>query len=317
MSIANDICLSRTDFKFKYQQGKYEGKVRDVYDLGDKLLIITTDRISAFDHILPKPIPYKGQVLNLTAAYHLNKVRDIVPVWLNGTPDPNVAIGWKCEPIKIEMVVRGYLAGHAWRLYNSGQRSICGVAMPDGMKQNQSFDQAIITPTTKAEHGHDEDISLDELRKLKLISDDLLDEMAKISLQLYSRGFEIAAERGLILVDTKYEFGLLNGALCLMDEIHTPDSSRYYIEEHYFDLLYKDQPQIQLSKEFVREWLIVNGFQGLDGQKMPFMPDSFVGHVSNRYIDLYERITGLKFDRPAEGISIESRIRANLSEYLV
>lgn len=317
MSSANDICLSSTDFNFKYQQGKYEGKVRDVYDLGDKLLIITTDRISAFDHILPKPIPYKGQVLNLTAAYHLNKVRDIVPVWLTGTPDPNVAIGWKCEPIKIEMVVRGYLAGHAWRLYNSGQRSICGVTMPDGMKQNQSFDQAIITPTTKAEHGHDEDISIAELRKLKLISDDLLDEMTKISLQLYSRGFEIAAERGLILVDTKYEFGLLNGSLCLMDEIHTPDSSRYYIEEHYFDLLYKDQPQIQLSKEFVREWLIENGFQGLEGQKMPFMPDSFVGHVSNRYIDLYERITGLKFERPDDGISIEPRIRANLSEYLV
>lgn len=317
MSLVNDYCLSSTNLKFKNQEGKYEGKVRDVYDLGNKLAIITTDRISAFDHILPRPIPYKGQVLNLTAAYHLNKVRDIVPVWLIDTPDPNVAIGWKCDPVKIEMVVRGYLAGHAWRLYKSGHRSICGVPMPDGMKQNQAFDQAIITPTTKADHGHDEDISLDAIRKSKLISDDLLDEMSKIALQLYARGFEMAAERGLILVDTKYEFGLLNGSLCLMDEIHTPDSSRYFIEEHYFDLLYKDQPQIQLSKEFVREWLIENEFQGLEGQKMPDMPESLVSDVSKRYIDLYERLTGLKFIKPEGAISIESRIKTNLSEYLV
>lgn len=317
MSIPNELCLSSTDFKFKDQLGKYEGKVRDVYDLGDKLAIITTDRISAFDHILPKAIPFKGQVLNLTAAYFLNKVKDIVPTWLIDTPDPNVAIGWKCVPIKIEMVVRGYLAGHAWRVYNAGERSICGVVLPEGMKQNQAFEQAIITPTTKASEGHDEDISISALRKLGLVTDELLDEMCSISLQLYARGFEMAAERGLILVDTKYEFGLLNGSLCLMDEIHTPDSSRYFIEEHYFDQLYKDEPQIQLSKEFVREWLIQNGFQGLEDQKIPDMPDDFVNHVSARYIELYEKLTGHKFIKSDENVSINDRIRMNMSQYLV
>ncbi|MBK8449919.1 MAG: phosphoribosylaminoimidazolesuccinocarboxamide synthase [Saprospiraceae bacterium] len=304
-----------TDFHFKNQQHKYQGKVRDVYDIGDQLIIVATDRISAFDHILSRPIPYKGQVLNLIASHFLNAVRDICPVWLDNTPDPNVSIGKKCSAIPIEMVIRGYLTGHAWRTYNSGLRSLCGEALEDGMIENQKFEKPIITPTTKATEGHDLDISILQLKELNIISNAQLDQMIDYSHQLFKRGTKLAADQGLILVDTKYEFGIYDGELMLMDEIHTPDSSRYFELENYKLNLELNQPQIQLSKEFVREWLMSHGFQGKDDQLMPEMSDLFVWHVSERYIELYDKLVGKHFIKPDSSISIKDRIAQNLSNY--
>ncbi|MBK9108157.1 MAG: phosphoribosylaminoimidazolesuccinocarboxamide synthase [Saprospiraceae bacterium] len=310
-----NYCLQYTHFNFKNQTHKYTGKVRDVYDIGDQLIVITTDRISAFDHILPRPIPFKGQVLNQIAAYFLNELKSIIDTWLIETPDPNVSVGWKCDPIKIEMVVRGYLTGHAWRVYQSGQRILCGEKLEEGMVQNQAFQKPLITPTTKAAAGHDLDISLSEIRKSRIVSDLILDQMTDVALKLFDAGTQLAAQRGLILVDTKYEFGLRNGKLCLMDEIHTPDSSRYFENEAYLQLLNEGKPQKQLSKEFVREWLISNGFQGLEDQLMPEMSDGFVWHTSERYIELFEKITGQEFKQIQTGMSIEERLFQNLKNY--
>ncbi|WP_236975914.1 phosphoribosylaminoimidazolesuccinocarboxamide synthase [Membranihabitans maritimus] len=307
--------IQRTNFSFAREDKIYHGKVRDVYDLGERLLMIATDRISAFDHILPKPIPFKGQVLNQTAAYFLKKTEDIVPNWLLGSPDPNVSIGLKCDPIKLEMVVRGYLAGHAWREYRDGKRMICGVPMPEGMKENDQFPSPIITPATKAEEGHDEDISREGILKNKIVSEDILNQLEKFSLALFDRGTQLAAKQGLILVDTKYEFGFHEGKIYLIDEIHTPDSSRFFYSEGYSDRQLKGEKQKQLSKEFVREWLMENGFQGLDGQKMPEMPDKFVRIVSQRYIELYEKVTGQKFEK-ADTSNIEDRIQTNVENWL-
>lgn len=309
------VSLVATDFKFKNQRGKYKGKVRDVYDIGEQLIIITTDRISAFDHILSRPIPYKGQVLNQIAAHFLNAVKDLCKVWLTECPDPNVSVGLKCKPIPIEMVVRGYLAGHALREYHSGKERICGVAFEKGLRENQKFNVPIITPTTKADSGHDEDISIAEIRNKKIVSDEVLDKMCATAIQLFQRGTEMAAERGLILVDTKYEFGLLENELVLMDEIHTPDSSRYFEREAYDVNFEKGLPQVQLSKEFVREWLMAHGFQGKEDQIMPEMPDLFVWHTSERYIQLFERITGKTFQKSPSDESISDRIAKNLSKY--
>lgn len=311
-----NISLVTTDFHFKKQKSVYRGKVRDVYDLGDQLIIIASDRISAFDYILPRPIPYKGQVLNLTAAHFLNSVKEICPVWLTEVPDPNVSIGKKCKPIPLEMVVRGYLAGHAWREYKSGKKGICGIEFESGMKENQKFKYPIITPATKASSGHDEDISLDEIIEAKLVNQNTLEQLCDYSLRLFEKGTMMASERGLILVDTKYEFGLFDGEVILMDEIHTPDSSRYFETNSYEGHFAKDLPQKQLSKEFVREWLIAHGFQGKEDQLMPEMPDLFVWHVSDRYIELYERITGTEFIKPDAGESIQNRISAHLQKYL-
>ncbi len=309
------ICITRTDFRFNNQKSIYHGKVRDVYDLGNELLMITTDRISAFDHILPRPIPYKGQVLNQMAAHFLEAARNVCPVWLKSSPDPNVAIGLKCEPIPIEMVIRGYLAGHAWRTYRNGSRSLCGVRLPQGLKEGEEFPNPIITPTTKASEGHDIDISKAEILEQGIISSEILNKMYDCSFALYEMGSEMARAKGLILVDTKYEFGILNDEIILMDEIHTPDSSRYYIAEGYEDRLKKNEPQIQLSKEFVREWLISYGFQGRENDLMPEMPDAFVWEVSRRYIELYEKITGKPFVKE-DSVSIEDRLKMNLKNYL-
>lgn len=310
------LCIQSTDLKFKNQVSRYQGKVRDVYDIGDKLVVIATDRISAFDCVLSRPIPSKGQVLNQLAQHFLESVRDICPVWLQECPDPNVSIGLKCKPIPIEIVVRGYLAGHAWRTYKSGQRILCGVHMPDGMKESQAFPQPIITPTTKASEGHDQDVSREEILRLGLIPDADLDRIFAYARALYQRGAEMAMAHGLILVDTKYEFGYFEGKIMLMDEVHTPDSSRYYLAESYEDNLAGNKPQIQLSKEFVREWLIAHGFQGLDGQMMPHMSDSFVWEISDRYIELYEKITGTSFEKLASP-DIMTRLKSNLRAYLL
>ncbi|MEQ8904687.1 phosphoribosylaminoimidazolesuccinocarboxamide synthase [Ekhidna sp.] len=284
-----------TDFQFKGQTGKYTGKVREVYEFGDKLAMIATDRISAFDVVLPEPIPYKGQVLNQLAAKFLKATKDIVPNWVEATPNPNVTFGKRCEPFKVEMVIRGYLTGHAWREYRDGKRILCGVPMPDGMKENQKFDAPIITPTTKADEGHDEDISREEILKQGIVSEADYVQLENFTQKLFERGTEIAAERGLILVDTKYEFGKYNGEIYLIDEVHTPDSSRYFYSEPYQSLLEKDEPQKQLSKEFVRQWLISEGFQGKDGQQIPEMPEERITMISDRYIELYENISGEKF----------------------
>jgi len=308
-------CVAHTDFHFKSQLRKYQGKVRDVYDIGDRLIVITTDRISAFDCVLPRPIPYKGQVLNQIAGLFLNQTRHIVPNWLIEMPDPNVAVGWKCKPVKVEMVVRGYLAGHAWRIYSSGQRVLCGVRLPDGMVQNQAFEEPIITPTTKADAGHDQDISLDDLRKMPGMHVPLLDQMCAAALRLFEYGTQWASRQGLLLVDTKYEFGLRGNELTLMDEIHTPDSSRYFEKEPYAQLLAEGQPQRQLSKEFVREWLMSHGFQGLSGQQMPVMPDGMVWKVAERYLELYERISGKPFQAPPDEPA-DRRLSRNLAAFL-
>ncbi len=293
--------IKETNFNFAGQTGVYHGKVRDVYTVGNKLVVIATDRISAFDHILPKPIPHKGAVLNQIAAHFLKATQDIVPNWLMATPHPNVAIGVKCEPVRIEMVIRGYMAGHAAREYKAGKRVLCGVTLPEGLKENDAFPVPVITPSTKAVEGHDEDISREDILKRGIVDEAVYTQMENYTRAIFARGQKMANERGLILVDTKYEFGINNGKVMLIDEIHTPDSSRYFYLEGYAERQAKGEPQKQLSKEFVREWLMANGFQGKEGQQMPFMPDDFVDTITMRYIELYELITGNKFIKNTSG----------------
>lgn len=292
--------ISETNFSLPGQTGFYRGKVRDVYYVNDIMVAVATDRISAFDFILPRPIPYKGQVLNQLAGYFLDATKDIVPNWKLSMPHPNVTVGVLCDPVRIEMVIRGYLAGHALREYNAGKRVLCGEDMPDGMQPNQAFREPIITPATKADSGHDVDISGDEIIAQGILPKEVYEEMARITRNLFRRGTELAASQGLILVDTKYEFGWYRDQLRIIDEIHTPDSSRYWYADKYDDNQRDNKPQEQLSKEFVREWLMSKGFQGLDGQTMPVMDDEFVEIVSKRYIALYERMTGNKFEPVAE-----------------
>ena len=311
-----ESALTKTDYNFPGQTGVYHGKVRDVYSVGDKLIMVASDRISAFDVILPKGIPYKGQMLNQIAAKFLDDTKDICPNWKLATPDPMVTVGIRCEGFPVEMIVRGYLCGSAWRAYKSGVREICGVKIPDGMKENQKFEKPIITPTTKAEIGkHDEDISKEEILAQGLVSKEDYELLEKYTLALFQRGTEIAAKRGLILVDTKYEFGKANGTIYLMDEIHTPDSSRYFYSEGYEERFKKGEPQKQLSKEFVREWLMENGLQGKEGQKVPEMTDEIVKSISDRYIELYENIVGEKFVK-ADTASLATRIEKNVKNYL-
>ncbi len=310
--------LTKTDFNFEGQTSVYHGKVRDVYSVsGDRLVMVATDRISAFDVILPKGIPFKGQMLNQIAAKFLDATSDICPNWKLATPDPMVTVGIKCEGYPVEMIVRGYLCGSAWRAYKSGVREICGVKLPEGMKENQKFPTPIITPTTKAEIGkHDEDISKEEIIAQGLVSAEEYAVLEKYTLALFQRGTEIAAKRGLILVDTKYEFGKADGKIILMDEIHTPDSSRYFYADGYEERFKNGEPQKQLSKEFVREWLMDNGFQGKAGQQVPEMTDAIVESISNRYIELYENITGEKFEKCADASALGQRIEKNVSDYL-
>lgn len=308
--------IVRTNFSFPGQKGVYIGKVRDVYTIGNQLLaMVVSDRISAFDVVLPKGIPFKGQVLNQIAATFLDATSDIVPNWKVGSPDPMVTIGLKCEPYKVEMVIRGYLTGHAWREYKSGKRSLCGVALPEGMVENQKFPEPIITPTTKADEGHDLDISREEILAQGIVSAEEYTQMEAYTRALFARGTEMAADKGLILVDTKYEFGRYEGKIYLIDEIHTPDSSRYFYSEGYSERLKKGEPQRQLSKEFVRKWLMDNGFQGKEGQKVPEMTDAYVESVSERYIELYEKITGKPFEK-ADSSNILQRIEANVNQFL-
>ncbi len=310
--------LKETNFHFPNQKGMYRGKVRDVYFIGDDILVmVASDRISAFDYILPKGITYKGQVLNQLAARFLDATRDIVPNWMLAMPDPNVTIGKKCEPFKVEMVIRGYLSGHAWREYRSGKRMICGVEMPDGMKESDRFPEPIITPATKADEGHDEDISREEIIRQGIVSEEHYVKLEEYTRALYQRGTEIAAAQNLILVDTKYEFGLdSDGQITLIDEIHTPDSSRYFYADGYAERQARGEEQKQLSKEFVRQWLISNGFQGLEGQQMPEMPDSFVETVTERYVELYERIVGGRFVK-SDTSKISARVEANIADWLI
>jgi phosphoribosylaminoimidazole-succinocarboxamide synthase len=308
--------ITKSDFNFPGQKAVYKGKVRDVYTLGNELLVmVASDRISAFDHILPKGIPCKGQVLNQVATMFLEATRDIVPNWLVATPDPSVAVGYTCEPIRVEMVIRGYLAGHSAREYAAGKRMLCGVDLPDGMKENDKFPEPIITPATKADEGHDEDISREDILSRGIVPEEIYIQMEKYTRALFQRGTEMAGKQGLILVDTKYEFGMRHGEVILIDEIHTPDSSRYFYAEGYQERQDRNEPQKQLSKEFVRQWLIENGFQGLEGQTMPFMPDEFVTTITERYVELYERITGLDFV-PATTENIEERIEKNVLTFL-
>ncbi len=308
--------VTNTNFNFEGQHNLYVGKVRDVYNIkGQYMAMIVTDRISAFDVVLPKGIPYKGQVLNQIAAKFLDATQDIVPNWKICVPDPMVTIGRFCEPFKVEMVIRGYLSGHAWREYKEGKRTICGVSMPEGMKENDRFPQPIITPTTKAVIGHDEDISKEEIISLDLVSKEDYAQLEKYTLALFQRGTEMAKERGLLLVDTKYEFGKADGQIYLIDEIHTPDSSRYFYAEGYDERQQKGEKQRQLSKEFVREWLMDNGFQGKDGQQVPEMDETFVNQVSDRYIELYEQITGETFVK-ADISQIINRVEANIKKCL-
>ncbi|MGV8096833.1 MAG: phosphoribosylaminoimidazolesuccinocarboxamide synthase [Mangrovibacterium sp.] len=311
-----DKALTRTDFNFPKQKGVYHGKVRDVYNIDDEFLVmVVTDRISAFDVILPEGIPYKGQVLNQIASKFLDATADIVPNWKIASPDPNVTVGHNCEPFKVEMVIRGYLSGHAWREYRDGKRSICGIPFPQGMKENQKFPEPIITPTTKAETGHDEDVSREEIIGEGLVSERDYDILEEYTFKLFQRGTEIAAEKGLILVDTKYEFGKKDGKIYLIDEINTPDSSRYFYANGYEERLARGENQKQLSKEFVRQWLIENGFQGKEGQKVPFMDEAFIQSVSDRYIELYENITGDKFVK-SDTTQLLSRIEKNVTNFL-
>jgi len=308
--------LTRTDFNFPRQKSVYHGKVRDVYNINDELLVmVVSDRISAFDVILPEGIPYKGQVLNQIAAKFLDATQDIVKNWKIATPDPMVTVGIKCIPYEVEMVIRGYLTGHAWREYSEGKRMLCGVPMPDGMVENQKFETPIITPTTKAYEGHDEDISKEEIIAQGIVNKDEYELLEKYTQAIFQRGSEIAASMGLILVDTKYEFGKKDGEIILMDEIHTPDSSRYFYEAGYEEKLAKNEPQKQLSKEFVRQWLIENGFQGKDGQKVPEMTPEYCMSVSERYIELYEKIVGEKFDK-ANIEDLTGRIEKNVTAFL-
>lgn len=305
--------IKETNFNFEGQTAFYRGKVRDVYTIDDQYLVmVASDRISAFDVVLPRAIPYKGQVLNRIAAKFLEATADIVDNWVLEVPDPNVTIGRACEPFKVEMVIRGYLAGHAWRVYQSGGRSICGVSLPEGLRENDPLPEPIITPTTKAAVGHDEDISREEILRLGLVSESDYTQLESYTRALYRRGTEIAAGRGLILVDTKYEFGKAGDRIYLIDEIHTPDSSRYFYAETYQELQEKGSPQRQLSKEFVRKWLIDNGFQGKEGQEIPEMTDAVVHSIAERYIELYEHITGETFRRPAATEDPADRIRHNV-----
>jgi phosphoribosylaminoimidazole-succinocarboxamide synthase len=308
--------IKETNFNFPGQTAFYKGKVRDVYTINNKYLaMVVTDRISAFDVVLPEPIPYKGQVLNLIAARFLQATADIVPNWVVTVPDPSVTIGLICEPFKVEMVIRGYLAGHAWREYSAGKRQVCGVSLPDGLKENDKLPEPIITPTTKAAVGHDEDISREEILRQGIVSEADYVQLENYTRQLYKRGTEIAAKQGLILVDTKYEFGKANGTIYLIDEIHTPDSSRYFYSNGYEDRQQLNEPQKQLSKEFVRKWLIENGFQGKDGQQVPVMTPEKVQSISERYIELYEQITGEAFIKPANQ-EILSRVEGAIKNAL-
>jgi phosphoribosylaminoimidazole-succinocarboxamide synthase len=307
--------LSETHFTFAKQTGFYRGKVRDVYFLGDKMLVIASDRISAFDVILPRPIPHKGQVLNQIAAHFLRATASLVPNWLLSTPDPNVSFGLHCQAYPVEMVVRGYLCGHAWRTYQSGSRRLCGVTLPENMRENDPFLQPILTPTTKAHQGHDEDISREEIISRNLISEKEYTQMEDYSLQLFRKGSEMAEQQGLILADTKYEFGKREGKIYLIDEIHTPDSSRYFYREGFQERQAIGEPQKQLSKEFVREWLMAHGFQGKEGQSAPEMDDAFVERISERYIELFEKITGKNFEM-ADSQRVEERMRENLQFFL-
>lgn len=308
--------LTFTDFNFPGQKGVYHGKVRDVYDIDDKYLVmVATDRISAFDVILPKGIPFKGQVLNQIAAQFLDATTDICPNWKVAVPDPMVTVGVKCEPFKVEMIVRGYLAGSAWREYAAGAREICGVPLPEGLKENQKLPHPIVTPTTKEDEGHDANISREEIIERGIVGREDYEKMERYALAIFERGTEMAARHGLILVDTKYEFGKHDGEVTLIDEIHTPDSSRYFYAEGYEERLAAGEPQRQLSKEFVRQWLISNGFMGQEGQQVPEMTDEYCTEVSERYIELYEHITGEKFVR-AEGEDIAARIDRNVTEAL-
>lgn len=308
--------IIESTFQFNGQVSVYNGKVRDVYTLDNGLLVmVASDRISAFDHVLPKGIPFKGQVLNQVATLFLDATKDIVPNWLLATPDPSVAIGYACDPIRVEMVIRGYMSGHAAREYKAGRRVLCGVPMPEGMKENDKFPQPIITPATKADQGHDEDISREEIIAQEIIPEEMYVQLEDYTRKLFQRGTEMAAKHGLILVDTKYEFGIRDGKVLLIDEIHTPDSSRFFYADGYQELQDADQPQRQLSKEFVRQWLIENNFQGLDGQSMPVMPDKFVEIVTDRYIELYEKITGQPFEK-SDTEDITKRIQSNVDAYL-
>lgn len=308
--------VTTTDFHLPGQRSVYHGKVRDVYNIGDKLLaMVVTDRISAFDVILPKGIPFKGQVLNQIAAKFLDATRDIVPNWKVATPDPMVTIGKRCEPLKVEVIVRGYLTGSAWRDYKAGAREICGVRLPDGMRENERFPEPIITPTTKADEGHDQNISREEIIARGIVGKDDWEQVEAIALKLFARGTEIASKRGLILVDTKYEFGKLDGKVILIDEIHTPDSSRYFYSDGYQERFERGDAQRQLSKEFVRQWLIDNGFMGQEGQAVPEMDDAKVQEISDRYIELYEQITGEKFVKERE-CDTAKRIERNVKLFL-
>jgi len=308
--------LTATDFHFSGQTGVYHGKVRDVYSIDNLLVMVATDRISAFDVVLPKGIPYKGQMLNQIAAKFLDASADICPNWKLASPDPMVTVGLRCESYPVEMIVRAYLCGSAWRTYKNGIRQICGVTLPDGMRENQRFPQPIITPTTKAELGqHDEDISKEEIIAQRLVSAEEYAVLEKYTLALFARGAEIAAQKGMILVDTKYEFGKYNGQIYLIDEIHTPDSSRYFYAEGYQDRFEKEEAQKQLSKEFVRKWLMENGFQGKEGQQIPEMTEEIVNSISERYIELFENITGDSFER-FDTTDIKSRIEKNVATYL-
>jgi phosphoribosylaminoimidazole-succinocarboxamide synthase len=307
--------LKETNFQFPGQRGLYRGKVRDVYQFDDKLLMVASDRISAFDVVLPEPIPYKGQILNQIAAEYLNATKHIVPNWLESTPDPNVSYGKKCDPFQVEMVIRGYLAGHAWREYRDGKRTLCGVPMPDGLKENDKLPEPIITPTTKAHEGHDEDISREEILRQGLVSEQDYIKLEQYTRALFDFGTKEAAKRGLILVDTKYEFGKADGEIYLIDEVHTPDSSRYFYLEGYQERQNKGEKQKQLSKEFVRQWLIENGFQGKEGQKVPEMTEEVINNISDRYIELYEGVTGKKFNVVASD-SILARVEENIKKIL-
>lgn len=306
--------IVKTDFHFPGQCGKYVGKVRDVYDIDGKYLVmVVSDRISAFDVVLPKGIPFKGQVLNQIASEFLDAAKDILPTWKIATPNPMVTVGYKCEPFKVEMVIRGCLAGHAWREYKAGKRTLCGVTLPEGMVEGQRFPEPIITPSAKASEGHDEDITREEIIAQGIVPEEDYGKIEEYTRKIFARGQEIAAKMGLILVDTKYEFGKRDGQIYLMDEVHTPDSSRYYYADGYEERLRNGEKQKQLSKEFVREWLMANGFQGQDGQKVPEMTEEVVSHITDRYIELYEQITGSKFDRkPYNAETIES----DVTEYL-
>jgi phosphoribosylaminoimidazole-succinocarboxamide synthase len=307
--------LLQTNFNLPGQTGFYRGKVRDVYYLGDIIVMVATDRISAFDHILPEPIPHKGAVLNGVAQYFMEACADSVPNWLIASPDPNVTIGYRCEAFKVEMVIRGYLVGHAWREYKAGKRILCGVQLPEGMKENDPFPEPIITPTTKAQVGHDEDISKEQILATGLVKPDDYEVLENYTRALFKKGTELASERGLILADTKYEFGKKGDEICVIDEIHTPDSSRYFYLDGFEERQQKGERQKQLSKEFVREWLMAHGFQGLEGQNIPDMPDEFVKEVSERYIQLYELLTGNLFEKEFCG-NMEERIYSRLIDFI-